>query len=57
VEGKSVRCSEIREYFIAFSQEQKKAPSGDKWKVKKPPDVAGDNNAGNGPTKLTWDLT
>ena len=56
-EGKSVRCSEIREYFIAFSQEQKKAPSGDKWRVKKPPDVAGDNNAGNGTTKLTWDLT
>jgi hypothetical protein len=56
-EGKSVRCSEIREYFIAFSQEQKKAPSGDKWRVKKPPDVAGDNTSGNGTTNLTWDLT
>ncbi len=56
-EGKSVRCSEIREYFIAFPQEQTKAPSGHKWKPKTPPDVAGDKNAGNGTTKLTWDLT
>jgi hypothetical protein len=56
-EGKSVRCSEIREYFIAFSQEQKRAPSGAKWQVKTPPDVAGDNSVGNGTTKLTFDLT
>jgi len=57
VEGKSVRCSENREYFIAFSQEQKRAPSGAKWEIKTPPDVAGDNNVGNGTTKLTFDLT
>jgi hypothetical protein len=56
VEGKSVRCSQIREYFIKFSQEQTAAPSGKTWVVKTPPDVAGDNQAGDGTTNLTWDL-
>ncbi len=56
VEGKAVRCSQVREYFIDFSQVQTAAPSGAVWRVKDPPDVAGDKQAGNGPTKLTWDL-
>ncbi len=56
VEGKAVRCSQIREYLIVFSQKQTAAPTGAVWKVIDPPDVAGDKQAGNGPTKLTWDL-
>jgi carboxypeptidase family protein len=56
VEGKAVRCSEIREYFISFSQKQTAAPSGSTWVVINPPDVAGDMTAGNGTTKITWDL-
>ena len=56
VEGKSVRCSENTEYFISFSMVQTSAPSGSTWIKKDPPDVAGDNQAGNGTTKTTWDL-
>jgi hypothetical protein len=56
VDGKPVRCSEIREYFISFSQKQTAAPTGSAWSVISPPDVVGDMVAGNGTTKLTWDL-
>jgi hypothetical protein len=56
VEGKAVRCSETLDYFIRFSQKQTKAPAGHEWKVIDPPDVAGDNNAGDGKTKLSANL-
>jgi hypothetical protein len=57
VEGVPVRCSLNRAYFIAFSQQQTAAPAGNTWQVLTPPDVAGDNNAGNGTTSLNWDLS
>jgi hypothetical protein len=57
VEGKSVRCSPVREYRICFSQKQTAAPAGAQWQIINPPDVAGDNVAGHGTTKVTWDLT
>jgi hypothetical protein len=57
VEGKSVRCSPVRESRICFSQKQTAAPAGAKWQIIKPPDVAGDNQASHGTTKVTWDLT
>ncbi|MDB5103566.1 MAG: hypothetical protein JWP91_1255 [Fibrobacteres bacterium] len=56
VEGKSVRCSEVREYRIRFSQQQTKDPHGAEWKVINPPDLAGDNEAAHGTTNVTWDL-
>jgi hypothetical protein len=56
VEGNSVRCSQVRGYFIDFSQKQTAAPSGSTWQVINPPDVVGDNQAAHGTTKTTWDL-
>jgi hypothetical protein len=56
VEGKKVRCSPVREYRIRFSQKQTKAPHGTEWKKLDPPDVADDNQAAHGTTKVTWDL-
>jgi hypothetical protein len=57
VEGKTVRCSEIQDYRVRFSMKQATAPHGADWQVVSPPDVAGDNDASNGTTNLTWDLT
>jgi hypothetical protein len=56
VEGKAVRCSEVREYRIRFTQQQTKDPHGAEWKTVSPPDVAGDNEASHGTTNVTWDL-
>ncbi len=56
VEGSSVRCSPVRDYFIRFTQKQTAAPSGASWQILNPPDVAGDNLAGHGTTNVTWDL-
>lgn len=56
VEGKKVRCSEVREYRIRFSQQQTKDPHGAEWKTISPSDVAGDNEASHGTTNVTWDL-
>lgn len=55
-EGQSVRCSEVRDYFIRFSQKQFTVPSGTDWRVIDPPDIPNDKQAANGITSLTWDL-
>ena len=57
VEGTSVRCSPVRDYFIRFSEKQAAAPSGANWHIINPPDVAGDNQAAHGTTRVTWNLT
>ena len=56
LDGKPVRCSPVRDYFIRFSQKQTKAGGGSDWRVIDPPDVPGDKQAGHGTTKTTWDL-
>jgi len=56
VDGTAVRCSPVREYFVRFSMKQLDAPNGTNWVVIAPPDVANDKQAGNGTTKLSWDL-
>jgi hypothetical protein len=56
VEGKPVRCSENAAYFIAFTQIQTKAPHGKDWSLRTPVDVPGDNTAGAGTCKTTWDM-
>jgi co-chaperonin GroES (HSP10) len=56
IDAKPVRCSEIREYFIRFSQKQITAPTGSTWQVIDPPDVPSDKQATNGTSNLTWDL-
>jgi hypothetical protein len=57
VDGRQVRCSGVREYRICFSMKQMNAPTGTNWQIINPPDVAGDNVASHGTTKVTWDLT
>ena len=56
VDGNAVRCSPVRNYFIRFSMKQVDSPSGTNWVAVDPPDVTDDKQAGNGTTKLTWDL-
>ena len=56
IDGTIVRCSPIREYFVRFTMKQVNAPTGHNWVVIDPPDVANDKQAGDGTTKLSWDL-
>ena len=56
LDGKPLRCSPVRDYFICFSQKQAKAGGGSEWHVIDPPDIPGDKQAGHGTTKTTWDL-
>ena len=56
LDGTAVRCSPVRSYFVRFSMKQVDAPNGANWVVIHPPDVANDNQGGNGTTALTWDL-
>jgi hypothetical protein len=56
LDGKKLRCSQVRDYFICFSQKQAKAGGGSEWHVIDPPDIPGDKQAGHGTTKTTWDL-
>ncbi len=56
IDGTAVRASQIRPYLVVFSMKQTAAPNGSTWVVLSPVDVTGDNTAGNGTTKLTWDL-
>ncbi|HWF08832.1 MAG TPA: choice-of-anchor X domain-containing protein [Bryobacteraceae bacterium] len=56
VGGSSVRASQPQEYLVRFTMKQTAAPTGSTWVLLAPPDVASDNQAGNGSTNLTWDL-
>ena len=49
-----VRASNIFEGFVRFSIKQTTAPTGSTWVTTN--DVAGDNDAGTGKTKVTWNL-
>jgi hypothetical protein len=51
-----VRASQPQEYLVRFTMKQTAAPTGSTWVLLAPPDVASDNQAGNGSTNLTWDL-
>src|SRR5208282_2162303 len=53
-QGKNVRCSEMTRYFVVLSMKQTVAPSGSTWVQVN--DVAGDNKADSGSTKITWNL-
>lgn len=55
-DGKLIRCSEVREYFVRFSVIQTDAPSGKNWIVLRPADIENDLQAAHGTTKLTVDL-
>ena len=50
----NVQASPITTYFIDFSIEQIDSPQGTKWVIVN--DVSGDNQAGLGTKKLTWNL-
>jgi hypothetical protein len=54
IDGTAIRASNIFEGFVRFSIKQTAAPTGSTWVLSN--DVAGDNNAGPGTTKVTWDL-
>ncbi len=56
IDGMWVRTSPIQTYFVRFSMIQLDSPNGKNWVPIDPPDVPGDNTAGNGWTKLSWNL-
>jgi hypothetical protein len=54
IDGSPIRASNIYEGFVRLSIKQTTAPTGDTWVIMN--DIAGDNDAGSGKTKLTWNL-
>jgi len=56
VEHQAVRCSEVTQYYVRFSQKQITDPSGRNWIAIDPPDIAGDKDARGGQTNVTRDL-
>jgi hypothetical protein len=54
--GALIRSSQVRLYFVIFSMQQIGPSNGHNWAIIDPPDVSGDNQAGYGTTRLTWNL-
>jgi hypothetical protein len=51
-----VRVSKVTNYFVDFSMVQVAGPKGSDWVVINPPDVKGDDQAGQGAKNITWNL-
>jgi len=57
VEGRSVRASLVREYFVRYSVIQDDAPQGTNWVINvQPATVPDDNQHGYGQTAISWNL-
>lgn len=54
IDGRTVRVSEVEEFWVRISIEQVDAPSGTNWVLAT--DVQGDNHAGPGTSPITWNL-
>jgi hypothetical protein len=59
LDGRKVRVSKSREYFVRYSIKQIAAGKGKNWVLVTPPDpdfIAGDNQAALGQTPVSWNL-